>query len=129
VGTAPYRACSREVKPAQLGQLILELLEQSGPTGYKLSELARFREASEDQESKELRDKYFPKTGTTKSMARTYQRFENRAKDGQKSRELVTFVYDPDQDLDAERVVSRVKCDAGAEELGRAVLQALDAST
>lgn len=99
VGINPYREHAGEASE-ELGELVLELLEQSGPTGFRIEEIEPYREDTTDPETDRVREAHIPKTSSTAAMAKRYARAQVSRKDRQKSWKITTYRYDSTRKLD-----------------------------
>lgn len=125
VGINPYREHAGEASE-ELGELVLELLEQSGPTGFRIEEIEPYREDTTDPETDRVREAHIPKTSSTAAMAKRYARAQVSRKDRQKSWKITTYRYDSTRKLDVTDEEVRVPCKEGPSALGRRILELLE---
>lgn len=124
VGTNPYREYVGEA-PGRLGGLVVSLLEQSGPTKFKIQEIDQYREATTDPETERVRRAHIGSATTTALMAKRYARAHVSRRDGQKSWKITIYRYDSRRRLDVTDDEVRVPCKDGADALGRRILELL----
>jgi hypothetical protein len=119
LGITPYRELPSDVGNKELGLLVLDLLDLSGPTGSTMADFESYnRKAGEESES--VRAKLYPSNATTRSIARNFKRLSVLA--NPKSWEIIPWRYDSSRNLDSRPLRSvRVKREQGAEELGHAI--------
>src|SRR5687768_6046226 len=74
VGINPYREAPGDAPDETLGQVVVDLLTFSGPTGLPINSAKQFLEETEDEETARLRRKYgFTLPGLTASkLARQF---------------------------------------------------------
>lgn len=121
VGINPYRELPGDCSLEILGQLAVDLLTQSGPTGYAIGDIARYREATADEESRRIRNDYFSGTQSPTSRARRFLHLEVSISSKQRSWHVVKFKYDAEQSSFVPDIENRVKCTGGPSALGLAL--------
>lgn len=127
VGINPYREIAHGVGAQVLGEMVLQLLRHSGPTGMALMDFKAYASRTDDAESRRIEDKYFPAGRTTTStLARSFVEGSVSIEDGQKSWAIEVYTYDPKRRSLVGELKARVKIQAGPEGLGKALMEALD---
>lgn len=123
IGIPPYRELATVATDEELGELVLNMLQISGPTGAAFAEFSEFKEHASDEQSRDVERRLYPKGTSTHSLAKRFQRVsivENR-----RSWDIVRWRYDPSRKAEIrEEEIRRVKHDSGAIELGRAIREA-----
>ena len=127
VGIYPYREVASDVVPSELGEIIVTLLAKSGPTGYKLDRIDEYRKLEEDEETRQVRARYFPegKRRTTRILAQRFDKAEVRET---KSRiEVAKLVYDSENRVlaDDKDSIEILRKPVSNLELGAAVLKVI----
>ncbi|MEO1484024.1 MAG: hypothetical protein AAFU77_18085 [Myxococcota bacterium] len=92
IGISPMVSISRGDE--RLGDIVVELLERSGPTGFHIREHFKYRSEIEDAKSRKLREFYIPKSATTGSLSKRFVRLEISTTRAAKSWKLTRFEYD-----------------------------------
>ena len=125
VGVNPYKELPEGVAPNKLGKTVLKLLEQSGPTGYKIDDADKYERATANAETARILKEHFPAgKATTGYVARRFERCRVRHKDKQKSVSIQTYRFDSAKRWDAaDEHVRRVNISDGPGALGDAILE------
>ncbi len=126
MGISPYRAICHPT-PQNVGELILDLLGQSGATGYRIKDFEDYRNANDDDETRRIIKTYLPKGGhaSTSVMAKKFSHVNVEYQDGQKSWMLNSRFYDANTRCLESVANRRVRHKDGVEALGAAVLDML----
>lgn len=122
------REVSAETPADKLGISVLEALAASKATGQHIEDAKAYLESHRDAESRRIRDEYgLVPGGTTRGIARQFDRLEVTYVDGQKSWSLELLVFQRDRDVMAgDAAVVRVQVSAGPEALGVAIRETLN---
>jgi len=127
VGLYPYRELPSEAEPTRLGEVLVELLKLSGPTGVPFRDAKKHQESVLDPETARIRQTYLAAYTSTAKLARSFLRAQVKRSDHQKSWVVTAFGFDRARKaLVGGKDPKRVSVSAGPRALGQALLQALD---
>src|ERR1043165_5566358 len=59
VGINPYRELPKEVSPEIVGETVIDLLTQSGSTGFHIKNIEVYRADTADEETVRIREQFF----------------------------------------------------------------------
>lgn len=123
IGIAPYRELPPDASSERIGEMVLELLEKSGPKGRHIRELVAYQNETNDPETKRVIAKHLPPArASTKWVARNFQKGEVRRKSGQKSWLIVPQTYEADHDWFRDEQDVRITFAKGVKTLGEQLL-------
>lgn len=125
VGINPSRELAADSSAETLGAAIIELLQLSKPTGYRVEDIEQYRRDTGDADSDAIRTRYFSRVRSTAETNRKFLHTEVATKDKQVSWRVTKFVFNVDHDTLVPENKLSVKMSEGAEALGRCVLDFL----
>ncbi|CAN5594411.1 hypothetical protein BH11PLA2_BH11PLA2_14790 [soil metagenome] len=125
VSINPYRELAADVSPLGLGKTVKELLELSGPTSYHIKDIAKYNNETDSVVASSLRERYFRKVKSAKSMAIAMTSVEVSIRKGGKSWRLERYDYDAGSDNHIVISTLRIAVAQGSAALGKNVLEML----
>ncbi|WP_145056417.1 hypothetical protein [Lignipirellula cremea] len=127
VALFPYREVN-DPSPERVGLLVVDMLEHSGPTGYRISQIQEYDDANLDDETRYVREKYFSsrKQDSTSALAKKFAHGKVEYRAGQKSWLIRSLKYSSELRSLEPFSERRVKHSTGVEQLGEAVTKMLE---
>lgn len=123
VGVCPYRELASTVTAEILGDMVLNLLNVSGPTGFHIKDIDSYRRQVADEDSERLRRTHLAGIRGTADVARRFIRVGVSRRKGGKTLTLVRFAYRSEERAFGQELRLRVKAKASGLALGEKILE------
>lgn len=125
IGIPPKRLLGEGSSPKQIGELIVDLMELSGPTGCHIRDQRAYTEEHSDEETLEARKLFHDTIKTQRDLSRRFDSVGVSQRKGQKSWAVIGYTYSAKYDADLGEHKVLVPCKHGEAALGQAVLDML----
>lgn len=122
VGINPLRALGLDSHPADIGDIVISLLDSSGPTGYHIDDHAQYLEATEDRVTISLARKYTQLRLATRELAKIFICVVVEWNTREKSWKISLEEYNSTKNCLYPTATKRINLSAGPELLGLAIL-------
>jgi hypothetical protein len=125
VGINPYRELPKEVSPEIVGETVIDLLTQSGSTGFHIKNIEVYRADTADEETVRIREQFFANIKSSAAAARRFVTAEVSTTDRKKSWTVIKFEYDPKRKTLTPSMEKQVLIAKGAGALGLTLIDLL----
>jgi hypothetical protein len=119
VSTYPYKRLSADSSPELIGHTVIELLKQSGPTGYHFRDVESYRAKNADNASLQIQREIMARTKTPAAEARHFVNLTVSIRHGQKSWHITRYKYDAKERAGVPDIETRLKVTEEVTALGR----------